>query len=268
MSIPFQPTVPLNRAIYNACSALCEMAGTELPDINLEAEWQIIKRGCDAIQKLQLAGVGTVTQAELDALSAALYAAINDVSVSMQSQIDELSEELHNLKLVDLSDVAIPSPADGQVITWKSSTSRWVTRNLFAGLAISAPQFISTATTGTPPLIVSSTTVVSNLNSSLLLGSTWETPGKIGSLVPNTIRAISLTVDVNAGIGIPPSPTTVLNLPASSPGASSLRIAQGVAPSAPVNGDVWATNNGVYARINGITRDLSVDYMSRIWFYA
>lgn len=47
-----------------------------------------------------------------------------------------------------------------------------------------APQFISTNTTGTAPFVVTSTTAVANLNSSLLLGQTWASPGTIGGTAP------------------------------------------------------------------------------------
>jgi hypothetical protein len=49
------------------------------------------------------------------------------------------------------------------------------------------------------------------------------------------------------------STTTVLNLPASGTGASSLRIAHGTAPTTPVNGDVWTTTAGFFVMINGAT---------------
>lgn len=47
-------------------------------------------------------------------------------------------------------------------------------------------QLTSTVATGTPPLVVSSTTAVTNLNASALLGSTWAAPGTIGSGTPST----------------------------------------------------------------------------------
>lgn len=54
------------------------------------------------------------------------------------------------------------------------------------GPIISAAQYRSTIATGTAPLVVASTTQVTNLNSSLLEGGTWEIPGTIGSTTPNT----------------------------------------------------------------------------------
>lgn len=54
-----------------------------------------------------------------------------------------------------------------------------------AATTISATgQITSTVTTGTAPLVIASTTAVTNLNASLLLGSTWAIPGAIGSSTP------------------------------------------------------------------------------------
>lgn len=47
-------------------------------------------------------------------------------------------------------------------------------------------QLASTVATGTAPLVVSSTTVVGNLNVSQLLGATWTAPGAIGSVTPSS----------------------------------------------------------------------------------
>ena len=42
-------------------------------------------------------------------------------------------------------------------------------------------------------------------------------------------------------------------LPASTTGSAPLNIPQGTAPTSPVNGDVWTTSTGMFARINGST---------------
>lgn len=51
----------------------------------------------------------------------------------------------------------------------------------------------STLATGTAPFTVASTTVVANLNVSQLLGSTWASPGTIGSSAPSTGAFTTLT---------------------------------------------------------------------------
>lgn len=54
-------------------------------------------------------------------------------------------------------------------------------------------------------------------------------------------------------IGTTPLSTTYLALGASTTSVSSLNVPHGSAPSSPVNGDVWTTTLGMYARINGST---------------
>lgn len=46
----------------------------------------------------------------------------------------------------------------------------------------------------------------------------------------------------------------LLTFPASTTASASLNIPHGAAPSAPVNGDLWTTTGGLFARINGATR--------------
>lgn len=51
--------------------------------------------------------------------------------------------------------------------------------------------------------------------------------------------------------------TGKLNTPASALGSSGFALAPGVAPSAPVNGDLWLTGSGIFARIGGLTVQLA-----------
>lgn len=71
--------------------------------------------------------------------------------------------------------------------------------------------------------------------------------GKRGSLalleiVQRIIRAIEGKADLSGA-----------TFAASATGGATLNIAPGVAPSAPVNGDIWVTATGVYAHRNGVT---------------
>jgi hypothetical protein len=65
-------------------------------------------------------------------------------------------------------------------------------------------QLTSTVSTGTAPLVVSSTTVVNNLNVSQLLGGTWAVPGTIGSTTPNTgaFTTVGIGGAASASIGV------------------------------------------------------------------
>lgn len=74
-------------------------------------------------------------------------------------------------------------------------------------------QLTSTLATGTPPFVVASTTVVGNLNASLLLGGTWAIPGTLGSTTPNTASVTTLTTSgiTTLGSGLKLSRTTFSN---------------------------------------------------------
>ena len=67
------------------------------------------------------------------------------------------------------------------------------------GITIEGTQLISTIATGTTPLLVTSTTVVPNLNVSQLLGNTWTIPGTIGSTTANTGTFTTLTATTLRG---------------------------------------------------------------------
>lgn len=65
--------------------------------------------------------------------------------------------------------------------------------------------FTSTLATGTAPFTVASTTVVSNLNVSQLLGSTWAAPAAIGSGTPAAGTFTTLTDSVGNVRRVPQS---------------------------------------------------------------
>ena len=52
--------------------------------------------------------------------------------------------------------------------------------------------------------------------------------------------------------------TAALNLPAGVAGAASLKITPGVAPTTPNDGDMWVTTDGLFVRIAGVTRQVTV----------
>lgn len=60
------------------------------------------------------------------------------------------------------------------------------------------------------------------------------------------------------GIGTAAVATSALSLPASTTSVSSLNVAHGAAPSAPVNGDIWTTTSGLFVRINGVTKTVTL----------
>lgn len=70
--------------------------------------------------------------------------------------------------------------------------------------------------------------------------------------------ALTLSVDLSGYLqksgGIMSGPLT---LPASTMAGATLNVPQGVAPSSPVNGDIWTTSTGIFARIAAVTRQLA-----------
>lgn len=70
--------------------------------------------------------------------------------------------------------------------------------------------------------------------------------------------ALTLSVDLSGYLqksgGIMSGPLT---LPASTSAGATLNVPHGVAASAPVNGDIWTTSTGIFARIATVTRQLA-----------
>lgn len=62
------------------------------------------------------------------------------------------------------------------------------------------------------------------------------------------------------GVGITPSSTAALALPAGTTSVAPLRITPGVAPTAPTNGDMWTTGSiggdALFIRLNGVTKQV------------
>ena len=99
--------------------------------------------------------------------------------------------------------------------------------NAKAGL--SSPAFIGTPTAPTAPLATNTTQIA----------TTAFVQAAIAAIPPGSFTGGTLT-----------SP---LITAASISGAAGLRIPHGVAPSSPVNGDIWTTSAGVFARVDGNT---------------
>lgn len=121
-----------------------------------------------------------------------------------------------------------------------------------AATTISASGAItSTLATGTAPFTVASTTQVSNLNASQLIGATWVSPGTIGSTTPSTGAFTTLSagtakfaIDANGNVTKINNVTT--SFPASQGGASTFLQNDGAGNLS------WATGSGTTA-FSGIT---------------
>lgn len=93
-------------------------------------------------------------------------------------------------------------------------------------------------------------------SSGLLQIGTGATANGSGSLL-----LTNLTAAGKIGAGGATSSSTFVNLAAGTTGVSQIRFVQGVAPSAPVDGDMWRednTNTGLKIRINGVTKTVTV----------
>lgn len=60
------------------------------------------------------------------------------------------------------------------------------------------------------------------------------------------------------GVGTAPVDTAQLTLAASTTAIASLTIPHGVAPSSPGDGNVWSTTAGLFIRINGVTKTVTL----------
>jgi hypothetical protein len=87
---------------------------------------------------------------------------------------------------------------------------------------LSAPVLVSTVATGTAPFTVTSTTAVTNLNSSTLLGNTWASPGGIGGGTPGSGLFTTLTGRTSVTAGVVGTTAGLLNLSGSTSGTATL----------------------------------------------
>ena len=74
----------------------------------------------------------------------------------------------------------------------------------------------------------------------------WYAIGQ--EFVPATHYAGTLLTLIDREVSFPPSTTTT----------AGMNIPHGTAPTTPKNGDVWTTTSGMYARVNGTTRQLDI----------
>lgn len=76
-----------------------------------------------------------------------------------------------------------------------------------------------------------------------------------------SVTGVANTVFVNAAgnVGFQQgTPTAALHLPTSTTARASLCIPHGAAPTSPVDGDMWTTTAGLFVRINGVTKTVTL----------
>ena len=73
----------------------------------------------------------------------------------------------------------------------------------------------------------------------------------------STTQNVTIKQDGNVGIQTI-VPTAALHVPGSTTARASLRVPDGVAPSAPNDGDIWAVSGHLYARLGGVTKEFTL----------
>jgi hypothetical protein len=83
-------------------------------------------------------------------------------------------------------------------VTLSNCGAQTGTPNTWTATQTFSQPIVSTVTTGTAPLAIASTTVIPNLNASLLLGNTWAAPGAIGGTTASTANFTQATLNSGA----------------------------------------------------------------------
>lgn len=151
--------------------------------------------------------------------------------------------------------IAIDS-ADGNKLKWHNGTA-WQTAGITGAAGSNAQlQFNAVGTlSGAAGLTYDTANLRTSLTAGVLVPATL--PGSpiagqlaIDSADANAFKWYNGSSWVGAGGALFVDKVVT---PASTTASASLNIAHGVAPTTPVNGDVWTTTSGMFARINGAT---------------
>ena len=155
----------------------------------------------------------------------ALYAGSSQVFFNSSGSASTLSSSTNGGNIIGpgLTSATSQTINNNATMTLYSDGTNWIQISQAGGtlsasaLSISG-QITSTATTGTAPFVVSSTTNVANLNASSLNGATFASPGAIGSSSASTGAFTSLSASGTvSGSGF----TSLFNSPPGAIGSSS-----------------------------------------------
>jgi hypothetical protein len=144
-------------------------------------------------------------------------------------------------ELGEIHDVAIGTLADNNLLAYESSTDLWKNKSFATlGLLTSA----TAATTYAPiasAALTGNVTITTNSTSPALF-ITQTGAGNILTLYDQATDTNFVAIDQNGKINTIVADTTTagLNIPHTA-----------TAPTSPVNGDIWTTTGGLFARING-----------------
>lgn len=95
-------------------------------------------------------------------------------------------------------------------------------------------------------------------STSLILSSGANTTALTLDASQNATFAAAIQTVSVVGFGVTALSSTFVGIGAGTTGRSSLRIPHGVAPTSPVDGDMWTTTAGAFIRINGVTKTFTL----------
>ena len=172
-------------------------------------------------------------------------------------------------ELNEIHDVAISSITDGDLLSYESSTTLWKNKSI-STLGLATQSWV----TSQGYLTSASLSGYAQLSGATFTGEVVtpaSTTGTAGLTIPH---GVAPTTPVNGEIwtttsglfyrinGTTVSPATLaggtftglVSTPASTTSSAGFRIVQGVAPTAPTNGDIWQDGTNMNVRIGGATQ--------------
>ena len=153
---------------------------------------------------------------------------------------------MNGLELEELHNVSAQTPADLDLLSYESSTDLWKNKTFSAlGLLTSATAASTYAPLASPSLTGNVTITSNSAGAALFIEQSGA--GNILTLHDQASDTSFVTIDANGKVSTIPSDAT---------NGAGFNIAHGVAPTTPVNGDIWTTTAGVFARINAGTTQL------------
>jgi len=159
-------------------------------------------------------------------------------------------------------DVFVTYPAEKSVNEDVAGTVNITT--LAAGTISATGAITSTVSTGTAPLVIASTTKVSNLNVDLLDGADWAAPAAIGTGTPNSgaFTTVSATGNVTfSGTGATKLQNGTTGERPGTPAQGMLRYNTSLAQFEGYNGTAWGGIGGAQAggaiQVNNTTASVS-----------
>ena len=169
--------------------------GTNLTLYNSTSTGALFNSNLSAIQYTSTVAIGTaplvVTSTTLVALLYVARSALADTCTT----IPALTGDVTSVANVTTYNNAVPIAKGGTGVVGGLASPGTIggtaagivnATTVAATSTVTGTQLISNIAIGTAPLVVTSTTVVPNLNVSQLLGGTWAIPGTIGSTTANT----------------------------------------------------------------------------------